>query len=169
MNSPPVWCSTVASFYNWRVVKQENILKIEDMVSALNGYQSVKEQFAHLVNPQTESAPLKEENGRISLCIQNPENNLWVHAEKATPFRDTVVFNEGIYGSLFPPIVPPIVTAPTKLQWPPNKLLEGKQALNFWNGISRVIKMADIDAGDEWYEFESCFITINDKPRVSNN
>ncbi|CEI39930.1 hypothetical protein FVEN_g2198 [Fusarium venenatum] len=32
-NNPPAWCSTVSSYYNWRVVKQDNVISIEDIIS----------------------------------------------------------------------------------------------------------------------------------------
>ncbi|GKU05131.1 membrane attack complex component perforin [Fusarium langsethiae] len=31
--SPAAWCSTVSSYYNWRVVKQDNAISIEDIIS----------------------------------------------------------------------------------------------------------------------------------------
>ncbi|KAF5246242.1 hypothetical protein FAUST_1359 [Fusarium austroamericanum] len=32
-NNPSAWCSTVSSYYNWRVVKQDSVLSIEDIIS----------------------------------------------------------------------------------------------------------------------------------------
>ncbi|KAJ9265492.1 hypothetical protein DTO212C5_6685 [Paecilomyces variotii] len=31
-NNPPAWCKTVSSYYNWRVVKQDNLVSITDMI-----------------------------------------------------------------------------------------------------------------------------------------
>ncbi|PTD10287.1 hypothetical protein FCULG_00007629 [Fusarium culmorum] len=33
VTSPSAWCSTVSSYYNWRVVKQDNVISIEDIIS----------------------------------------------------------------------------------------------------------------------------------------
>ncbi|KNG87340.1 hypothetical protein ANOM_003946, partial [Aspergillus nomiae NRRL 13137] len=51
--SPPAWCSTVASFYNWRVVKQnkqqENLLSIEDIITKIPGHEDVKSKFSRII------------------------------------------------------------------------------------------------------------------------
>ncbi|OQE38085.1 hypothetical protein PENCOP_c009G01622 [Penicillium coprophilum] len=49
-NNPPAWCSTVASFYNWRVVKQENLLSIEDLISRIPGHENTKASFENIQN-----------------------------------------------------------------------------------------------------------------------
>ncbi|KAE8398376.1 hypothetical protein BDV37DRAFT_288579 [Aspergillus pseudonomiae] len=48
-NNPPAWCSTVASFYNWRVVKQENLLSIEDIIAKIPGHEDVKNRFSRII------------------------------------------------------------------------------------------------------------------------
>lgn len=32
-NNPSAWCSAISSYYNWRVVKQDNVISIEDIIS----------------------------------------------------------------------------------------------------------------------------------------
>ncbi|PLB45834.1 hypothetical protein P170DRAFT_363984, partial [Aspergillus steynii IBT 23096] len=48
-NNPPAWAYTVGSFYNWRVVKQTKVVSLEEIISAVPGYQDVKENFATLL------------------------------------------------------------------------------------------------------------------------
>lgn len=50
-NNPAAWCSTVASYYNWRVVKQEDLLRIEDMISIIPGFEGTKQRFLELDPP----------------------------------------------------------------------------------------------------------------------
>ncbi|CAI7625022.1 unnamed protein product [Penicillium pancosmium] len=53
-NNPPAWCSTVASFYNWRVVKQENLLSIEDVIAKIPGHEHVKDRFLKFTEDKQE-------------------------------------------------------------------------------------------------------------------
>ncbi|KAE8324704.1 hypothetical protein BDV39DRAFT_207618 [Aspergillus sergii] len=52
-NNPSAWCATVASFYNWRVVKQENLLSIEDMISRIPECASAKSVLDSILNDKT--------------------------------------------------------------------------------------------------------------------
>ena len=166
-----MWCNTVASFYNWRVVKQENILNIEDMISALDGHQNVKKQFSHLLNPEKESAPLKEENGRVKVCLQHEVDNQWVRAKKVTTQdkADKVtiqnIFRDGVPERLDKR---PFPNGVLNIRTSPNELEELTQWLDFWRDVSHIIDIADVNAGDEWFFFEGCFATINGQRRVSN-
>ncbi|GFF52290.1 hypothetical protein IFM51744_07807 [Aspergillus udagawae] len=60
-NNPPAWCGTVASYYNWRISKQDDLLSMEDMISLIPGYEWVKKKFNNL-------APLKK-----SQVTKNPD------------------------------------------------------------------------------------------------
>ncbi|RAH65459.1 uncharacterized protein BO66DRAFT_308909, partial [Aspergillus aculeatinus CBS 121060] len=48
-NNPPAWAYTVGSYYNWRPVKQNKVVALEDLISKLPGYQDTKERFAALL------------------------------------------------------------------------------------------------------------------------
>ncbi|CAI7638554.1 unnamed protein product [Penicillium discolor] len=45
-NNPAAWCPTVASFYNWRVMKQDDICSIVDIIGMIKGYTWVPRKFA---------------------------------------------------------------------------------------------------------------------------
>ncbi|KAE8151727.1 hypothetical protein BDV25DRAFT_138549 [Aspergillus avenaceus] len=51
-NDPPAWAYTVGSFYNWRAVKQSNVLSLEDIISTLPGFQDVKAKWAAILMDQ---------------------------------------------------------------------------------------------------------------------
>ncbi|OGM48861.1 hypothetical protein ABOM_002985 [Aspergillus bombycis] len=63
--SPSAWCSTVASFYNWRVVKQnkqqENLLSIEDIITKIPRHEDVKNRFSRIIEGEKakERVPIK--------------------------------------------------------------------------------------------------------------
>nr|ODN92888.1 hypothetical protein L204_05060 [Cryptococcus depauperatus CBS 7855] len=40
-NNPPKWCPTVASFYNWRVMKQADIINIYELIGKFPGYEDI--------------------------------------------------------------------------------------------------------------------------------
>ncbi|PLB43350.1 hypothetical protein P170DRAFT_481297 [Aspergillus steynii IBT 23096] len=50
-NNPPAWCSTVASYYNWRVVKQESLIPVTDMIMNLSGGSILKAKIDAIKNP----------------------------------------------------------------------------------------------------------------------
>ena len=133
------------------------------MISALDGQQSVKKQFAHLVNPQKESAPLKEENGRVKVCLLHREDNLWVRTKKATNDDRLQGLSENYqHHQSLGPI--------NKFQLSTIEAIKTEQSLRFWNGVSHIIDLANINSdGNEWYYFEGCLVTINGQHRVSNN
>jgi hypothetical protein len=39
--SPPKWCPTVTSFYNWRVMKQADVINIYDFIGKFPGYEDI--------------------------------------------------------------------------------------------------------------------------------
>ena len=45
-NNPAAWCSTVENFWFWRVVHQETVLPIENVISKLPGFESTRDIFA---------------------------------------------------------------------------------------------------------------------------
>ncbi|WVN89333.1 uncharacterized protein L203_104555 [Cryptococcus depauperatus CBS 7841] len=40
-NNPPKWCPTVASFYNWRVMKQADVINIYELIGKFPGYEDI--------------------------------------------------------------------------------------------------------------------------------
>ncbi|PYI23913.1 hypothetical protein BO99DRAFT_428186 [Aspergillus violaceofuscus CBS 115571] len=55
-NNPPAWAYTVGSYYNWRPIKQNKIVALEDLISKLPGYQNTKERFAALLAARDNAA-----------------------------------------------------------------------------------------------------------------
>ncbi|KAK1145638.1 hypothetical protein N8T08_004197 [Aspergillus melleus] len=54
---PPKWCPTVTSFYNWRVMKQDDVVNIYELIGKLPGYEdipSLVENILH-INPDPKS------------------------------------------------------------------------------------------------------------------
>lgn len=46
--SPEEWASTVASFYNWRVLKQSGVEYLPDLIGRIRGYEWVPALFLSL-------------------------------------------------------------------------------------------------------------------------
>ncbi|KAI9730746.1 MAG: hypothetical protein M1834_005715 [Cirrosporium novae-zelandiae] len=44
-NDPPAWCSTVSNFYNWRVIKQEKLIPLIDLIGQIPGFDKEPERF----------------------------------------------------------------------------------------------------------------------------
>ena len=44
-NNPSAWCNTVENFWYWRIVDQEVVLPIEDVISKLKGFESTRRIF----------------------------------------------------------------------------------------------------------------------------
>ncbi|KAJ6019891.1 hypothetical protein N7522_000599 [Penicillium canescens] len=40
-NNPPKWCPTVTSFYNWRVMKQADVINIYELIGKFLGYEDI--------------------------------------------------------------------------------------------------------------------------------
>ncbi|ESZ98312.1 Membrane attack complex component/perforin [Sclerotinia borealis F-4128] len=51
-NNPPAWCSTVASLYNWRVVKQSGFQSMVDLIISLKDCLKYKTKFE--ISPDTD-------------------------------------------------------------------------------------------------------------------
>ncbi|KAL8784742.1 MAG: hypothetical protein Q9213_003773 [Squamulea squamosa] len=45
-NNPSAWCNTVENFWFWRIVDQEVVLPIEEVISKLKGFESIRSIFA---------------------------------------------------------------------------------------------------------------------------
>ncbi|GFF56735.1 hypothetical protein IFM46972_10594 [Aspergillus udagawae] len=82
-NNPPAWCGTVASHYNWRISKQDDLLSMEDMISLIPGYEWVKQKFNNLA-PLKESQVVKkpdpvpdEWDGWVTFWLKHP--NEWLY------------------------------------------------------------------------------------------
>ncbi|KAI9037789.1 uncharacterized protein KD926_011578 [Aspergillus affinis] len=65
-NNPPAWCNTVASYYNWRVVKQESLIPVTDLIMNLPGGSILKSKIAAIKNPggKTETDGGKTDGGK---------------------------------------------------------------------------------------------------------
>ncbi|KAF2756483.1 hypothetical protein EJ05DRAFT_512139 [Pseudovirgaria hyperparasitica] len=61
-NNPPAWAPTVASFYNWRIIKQDKIVPLVDLIGKLPGYSDVPVAFEKIASgehPAMTTIPLK--------------------------------------------------------------------------------------------------------------
>ncbi|KAF7587385.1 hypothetical protein BBP40_007351 [Aspergillus hancockii] len=82
-NNPPAWCGTVASYYNWRISKQDDLLSIEDMISLIPGYESTKRKFDSLSPPKVDGIPKpvepvpKEWDGWVTFWLKHPNEYLY--------------------------------------------------------------------------------------------
>ncbi|XHF98121.1 hypothetical protein AWENTII_001692 [Aspergillus wentii] len=50
-NNPPKWCPTVNSFYNWRVMKQDDVINMYQLIGKLKGYEDIPQlvdEITHL-------------------------------------------------------------------------------------------------------------------------
>ena len=48
-NNPSAWCNTVENFWYWRVVEQEVILPIEEVISRMEGFEQTRAIFSGIV------------------------------------------------------------------------------------------------------------------------
>lgn len=48
-NNPSAWCSTVDAFWNWRIVEQEVVVPIENIISKIPGYEKTRALFASIM------------------------------------------------------------------------------------------------------------------------
>ncbi|KAF7162456.1 hypothetical protein CNMCM5623_007747 [Aspergillus felis] len=82
-NNPPAWCGTVASYYNWRISKQDDLLSMEDMISLIPGYEWVKQKFNNLAPLKASQvaqkpAPVPDEwDGWVTFWLKHP--NEWLY------------------------------------------------------------------------------------------
>ncbi|KAK2803509.1 hypothetical protein FQN50_006944 [Emmonsiellopsis sp. PD_5] len=49
-NNPAMWCPTVSSFYNWRVVKQDQVQPLVDLIGQIPGYQDIPAKFQGILD-----------------------------------------------------------------------------------------------------------------------
>ncbi|KAE8312361.1 hypothetical protein BDV41DRAFT_577777 [Aspergillus transmontanensis] len=75
-NNPSAWCATVASFYNWRVVKQENLLSMEDMISRIPECASAKSVFDSIKESKTVAA-----ESSIPVCFRHQQKDRYFRIE----------------------------------------------------------------------------------------
>ncbi|KAJ5115002.1 hypothetical protein NUU61_000761 [Penicillium alfredii] len=56
-NNPPKWCSTVSNFYNWRVMKQDDVVNIYEFMGKLPGYEDIPKLIYNIthLNPEPTS------------------------------------------------------------------------------------------------------------------
>ncbi|KAJ5400086.1 hypothetical protein N7465_010575 [Penicillium sp. CMV-2018d] len=94
--SPPAWCPTVASFYNWRVVKQENLLSIEDLISRIPGYENTKEVFENAQNGERKEPVLNE--GTVPVRFKEKATGYYLSiVEKPSDFLLTLINSQREY------------------------------------------------------------------------
>jgi hypothetical protein len=59
-NNPSAWCSTVENFWYWRIVEQEVIVPIEDVISKLEGFRWTRQLFASItIDAMFQSTPME--------------------------------------------------------------------------------------------------------------
>ncbi|OJJ78671.1 uncharacterized protein ASPGLDRAFT_86382 [Aspergillus glaucus CBS 516.65] len=114
-NNPPAWCSTVASFYNWRVVKQENLLSIEELISRTDGHQGVKTLFDSILLPEGKKPePPKVASGSLVVCFLGKDTSQYMTMREDTgpntaigqhvaSEASTKMFNNFFSGGFYPP------------------------------------------------------------------
>ncbi|KAF7158661.1 hypothetical protein CNMCM6106_005451 [Aspergillus hiratsukae] len=82
-NNPPAWCGTVASYYNWRISKQDDLLSIEDMISLIPGYEYVKQNFYRLAPLEESEVKNKPDpvpndwDGWVTFWLKHPNEDLY--------------------------------------------------------------------------------------------
>ncbi|KAI9375559.1 hypothetical protein BJX61DRAFT_549261 [Aspergillus egyptiacus] len=57
-NNPPKWCPTVASFYNWRVMKQDAVVNIYTLIGKIPGYEDIPRLVDNIVHLSADPALL---------------------------------------------------------------------------------------------------------------
>lgn len=101
--SPAEWCNTVASFYNWRVVKQEELVAIEDLIDSIQGGTAVRDQFNAIRNKSYQKP------GQLEICFyqETLKKYMSLHADRNT----TIMYmrssaNDGTENFLLHGVVP---------------------------------------------------------------
>ncbi|KAL7928628.1 hypothetical protein V8C35DRAFT_317808 [Trichoderma chlorosporum] len=56
-NNPAAWCSTVASYYNWRVIKQEGVEALGAFIGKIPGFSEVPSLFEQIEKQTLEKKP----------------------------------------------------------------------------------------------------------------
>ncbi|KAJ5835841.1 hypothetical protein N7447_001867 [Penicillium robsamsonii] len=98
-NNPAAWCPTVASFYNWRVMKQDDICSIVDVIGMIKGYSWVPRKFAEAsrhqkrlqfrMNAKAPDNPEKTTESKVHGCfglsMVGPRDAIEVAYSKSTP------------------------------------------------------------------------------------
>ncbi|KAK2782960.1 hypothetical protein FQN52_000512 [Onygenales sp. PD_12] len=68
-NNPAMWCPTVSSFYNWRVVKQDQVKPLVDFIGQIPGYQDIPAKFQGILDSHPELKVDLLPPLRIGQCI----------------------------------------------------------------------------------------------------
>ncbi|KAJ5955240.1 hypothetical protein N7501_009519 [Penicillium viridicatum] len=92
-NNPAAWCPTVASFYTWRVMKQDDICSIVDMIGMIKDYSWVPRKFAEAVKHKKRlqfRMNAKERHGSkvegcLGLSMSGPRDQISVSYKDSTP------------------------------------------------------------------------------------
>ncbi|EED21115.1 conserved hypothetical protein [Talaromyces stipitatus ATCC 10500] len=83
-NNPPMWCPTVASFYNWRVVKQDDVQPLINVIGQIPGYEDIPEKVRNILEAeQTKQPPVDFTGpGVYSLIDRNSQKAIDLSAGK---------------------------------------------------------------------------------------
>ncbi|KAI9041140.1 Membrane attack complex component/perforin [Aspergillus affinis] len=79
-NNPPAWCSTVGSHYNWRVMKQGNLVPMISLISALLEKESDMENI--------KTALQKVANGQDQTIVHNQASSQVQPSQGLVPYVD---------------------------------------------------------------------------------
>ncbi|KAJ5726646.1 uncharacterized protein N7483_008003 [Penicillium malachiteum] len=89
-NNPPKWCPTVTSFYNWRVMKQDDVINIYELIGKLPGYEDIPtlvQNILHInADPKTlvgfslHLQPDNAKHGKRTLSFGQPEGRHIAHS-----------------------------------------------------------------------------------------
>ncbi|KAE8154691.1 hypothetical protein BDV25DRAFT_171513 [Aspergillus avenaceus] len=78
-NDPPAWAYTVGSFYNWRVVKQSQVLSIEDVISSIPGYQDTKKIFTEILEKDIQKpVPVPNKKSAVGIKLVSKKDSKYV-------------------------------------------------------------------------------------------
>ncbi|KAK8127324.1 hypothetical protein PG984_008432 [Apiospora sp. TS-2023a] len=98
-SNPPAWCSTVASFHNWRTIKQEKVHHMIDILAKFPGREQLQSQIKDLPN----KAPPQPPRFRLTLVDDVPRKRpLNLTAIPPSEFTVESAWSDNWYGEYRP-------------------------------------------------------------------
>ncbi|KAK7928913.1 hypothetical protein PG985_005911 [Apiospora marii] len=102
--SPPAWCSTVASFHNWRTIKQEKVHHMIDMLAQFAG----RDQLPSQIKDLPDKAPPQPPRFRLTLVDDVPRKRpLNLTVIPPSEFTVETAWSDNWYGDHRPDPIPP--------------------------------------------------------------
>ncbi|KAH8430634.1 uncharacterized protein LDX57_008297 [Aspergillus melleus] len=115
-NNPPLWCNTVASYYNWRVVKQESLIPVTDLIMNLPGGSILKAKIDAIKNPSTGAGKIGGDrtgtSDKTSLPVnpKTPVVNSGKTEKPNPPVKPDTTTQSGKTEKVLPPVKPESTT-----------------------------------------------------------